>query len=273
MVTLLELLGESLGREEACQILGPTLQCFFASFSSVHQTVSRTSTTTGTTSASAAEAGGKEETASPMRTSHAQPLTSSLKHTTSPLRARKSVEFQSLAAELDKKREEEEEEERSSTGTGPPVNTDSIPDSEYYRQLSTTFSKAMVHSSYITFCKLLGQYYLQDCLCNVDLIEQLAYSHDEEAQPYTLTSIFTDPVSLDPDTTSDSSGSENDDDYDDEEIEVTVARDAALKVGPVVAVTGLNMEEAGFRKSSWFVDLEDHENEEATPNKDVSVCI
>lgn len=207
-----------------------------------------------------------------MWTANTPPLSSYPKHTNARTR-KKSVEFLSLAADMTKKRKEEEKEEGSSTGTGPHAsNGDSIPDSEYYRQLCATFSKSMAYIAYIMFCKLLGQIYLQDCLCNADLVEQLAYSHDEVAQPFSpLTKIFTDPISLDTDTASDSSDSE--DDEDDEEVEVTMARDAALKVGPIVAVTGLNMEESGFRKSSWFVDLEEVDIEETVDvSVRVSVC-
>ena len=48
-----------------------------------------------------------------------------------------------------------------------------------------------------------------------------------------------------------------------------MAMEAVLKVGPIAAVTGLNMEEAGFRKSSWFVDLEEGEKEEGVSSKEV----
>ena len=335
MVKLLALLGDSLGREEACRLLGPTLQCFFASFSGVHQSYSRPSAEAQNYSRPSAEAknysrplavapsynrpsaedqrynGPSAEALSYTRpsaedlsytrpsaedlsytrpsaeammtstsatvidegvkadtlvwTAHTDTLSSSLKH---QRERKKSVEFHShLADDKDKMRKHEEDEESSSTGTGPHTNNgDSIPDSEYYRQLCATFSKAMAYSSYITFCRLLGQYYLQDCLCNADLVEQLAYSHDEVAQPASPLA----SIGLDVDITSDSSGSEEDDDYDDEEVDVTMARDAALKVGPIVAVTGLNMEESGFRKSSWFVELEEQETEEAM---DVSVCV
>ena len=165
------------------------------------------------------------------------------------------------------------EEEGSATGTGK-IHPDNIQESEYYKQLSTTFSRALVHSSYITFCKLLGQYYLQDILVNAELIEQLAYSHDEEARPNSPpATIFTDPVTLDTGAASDSSDeSDNDDEKDEEGEESAVARDAVLKVGPVVALTQLNMEDSGFRKSSWFVDLTENTTEEPTSTtKDVSV--
>ncbi len=249
MVNLLELIGNSLGREEACRILGSTLQLFFSTFSGVH---------------AATVTSSKH---SPPASTNTQSLTSSMKNPNSTRVSNKTVEFKTS----------EVEEEGSATGTGS-IHADNIQDSEYYKQLSTTFSKSLVHSSYITFCKLLGQYYLQDMLLNADLIEQLAYSHDEEVRPYTPpTSIFSDPIINDTDTTSDSSD-ESDSEEDgvegeEEEAETVAARDAALKVGPVVALTQLNMEEAGFRKSSWFVDLDDNVTEETSPtNKEVRGC-
>ena len=71
-----------------------------------------------------------------------------------------------------------------------------------------------------------------------------------------LASILTEAISCDSDTDSNSSSDESDED-------VGIAREAALKVGPIAAVTGLNLEEAGFRKSSWFVDLEEMNEEES----------
>ena len=202
-------------------------------------------------------------------TSHTQSLSSSLRQPDHSLTASgKTVEFRSHMSDkgnIDNKGKEATEKVKvPSMGSGSHGNSDGVPNSEYYRQLCTTFSKAMAHYSYVAICRLLGQYYLKDCLCNADLVEQLAYSHDEMTQPYSpLTTIFTDAISLDADTTSDSSDEEEEEEEEEEEDEVTVARDAALKVGPIVAVTGLNMEVAGFRKSSWFVTLEEHEIEEA----------
>ena len=99
---------------------------------------------------------------------------------------------------------------------------------------------------------------MHNSLTNAELIEAIAYSHDNEAQSHSspLASILTEHLSGDSDTNSES-GSDVDSDSD-----LGVVRDAALKVGPIVAVTGLNMEEAGFRKSSWFVDLEEEEEGE-----------
>ena len=246
MVKLLVMLGETLGRDIACQLLGPTLQCFFASFSGVHQDVikeksaSKDNSSHGETDSSATHQDDVGESL---------PLTSSLKQSGSTSRPEaKTVEFHPLTEAHD--------------STQPGDGANSVLESEAYKQLCTTFSKAMAHSAYVDFCKLLGQYYVHDCLCNAELIEQIAYSHDEMAQPSSpLGSILTESLNCDSDTNSDS----NSEDESDED--VGVARDAVLKVGPIVAVTGLNMEESGFRKSSWFVDLE--EQEEAPASKEV----
>jgi hypothetical protein len=232
MVKLLVLLGEGLGRECACELLRQTLQCFFASFSGVHQDDVKQRATLASGSG---------------------PIPPSLKHNPSHPES-KVVEFHPLTESLDDPK---------------PSNAASnhVPDSEAYRQLCTTFSKAMAHSAYVTFCMLLGQYYLHDCLCNAELIEQIAYSHDEMERPHSpLTSILTEALSCDSDTNSESGSSDDSDDED-----VGMARDAALKVGPIAAVTGLGMEEAGFRKSSWFVDLDGVEVE-AAAGKEVRMC-
>ena len=232
MVKLLVLLGEGLGREQACDLLRPTLQCFFASFSSVHQDDGREKATPTTTADSDV----------------AEPLSPSPKHASHP--EAKPVEFHPLTESLDDPKSGDD-----------PKSSDTpsyMPDSEVYRQLCTTFSKAMAHTAYVNFCMLLGQYYLHDCLCNADLIEQIAYSHDEMEHPQSpLTSILTETLSCDSDTNSESESDEESDD------DMGMARDAALKVGPIAAVTGLGMEEAGFRKSSWFVDLEGVEKDDA----------
>ena len=125
----------------------------------------------------------------------------------------------------------------------------------------------MGHSSYVQFCRLLGQYNLGDKLYNRELIEQIAYAHDETTQPKNpLPNILTEPA-----TESDLS-SESEDESDGElSFE---KRDAAIKVGPIIAVTGLGKEASGFGRSSWFVDL--HEKEESTREnivKEEEVCV
>lgn len=249
MVKLLLLLGETLGRDMACSKLGPILQCFFSSFSGVHEDErkekpKRTDRHTIAVVDTAGGAGGAGGDLNPPFL-----LSSSLKGSVGVVShpEAKTVEFHPLTGSLEE-------------GGGGDTPSSYVPDSEAYRQLCITFSKAMAHSAYVNFCKLLGQYYLADCLCNAELIEQIAYSHDEVAHPNSpLTSILTESFSCDSDTNSDG-GSDEDSDDDD----MGVARDAAIKVGPIAAVTGLNMEESGFRKSSWFVDLEEPLGEDST---------
>lgn len=254
MVKLLVLLGDTLGRDSACDLLGPTIQCFFASFSGVHQDLVKDKESDGHSANNHCSNEGDEEEASTggahASKEHSSPLTSSMKQPGSSSRPEaKTVEFHPLTESL--------KEPQASEGAG------SVLDSEAYKQLCTTFSKAMAHLAYVDFCKLLGQHYVQKWLCNADLIEQIAYSHDEMSKPSSpLSSILTEPLHADSDTNSDASSDEESDD------EVGVVRDAALKVGPIAAVTGLNMEESGFRKSSWFVDLDEKED---TANKEVCI--
>ena len=154
MVKLLISLGEQLGREQACNLLGSTLQCFFASFSGVHQEERRASSSSNVTGAPNGHI--EPELAS-------TPVSSSLKHTGGGSTSRpeaKTVEFHPLTEPVEKE-------------------GSNLLDSEAYQQLCATFSKPMAHSAYVIFCKLLGQIYLQDCLYNSELIEQLAYTHDK----------------------------------------------------------------------------------------------
>ena len=125
-------------------------------------------------------------------------------------------------------------------------------ESEPYRQVCATFSKPMAHNSYIQFCRLLGQYNLGAQLYNTELIEQIAYGHDEAAQPKSpLPNVLAEP------TPESDPSSESEDDSDGEtSIE---KRDAAIKVGPIIAVTGLGKDASGFGRSSWFVDLDERE--------------
>ena len=52
--------------------------------------------------------------------------------------------------------------------------------------------------------------------------------------------------------------SESDDDSDNEDTSFE-KKEAAIKVGPIIAVTGLGKDASGFGRSSWFVDLDDKE--------------
>ena len=244
MVKLLLLLGENLGRELACEKLGPILQCFFACFSGMHQN----------------EASSGKKTTPPRTKDESDPVKNSSRQ------ADLGMSFPvGSVSHLEGKTVEVHPLTESRNEIVTPTPSSYIQDNEVYCQLCATFSKAVAHFSYINFCKLLGQYYLQDSLRNADMIEQIIYSHDEVANPNSpLVSILTDPVDCNSDTNSDSK-SEDDSDDDD----VGMARDAALMVGPIAAVTGLNLEEAGFRKSSWFVELEGEESGSTSTNKQV----
>ena len=111
----------------------------------------------------------------------------------------------------------------------------------------------MAHNSYIQFCRLLGQYNLGDKLYNRELIEQIAYGHDEAAQPKSpLPNVLAE---LEPES---DPSSESEDDSDGGETSIE-KRDAAIKVGPIIAVTGLGKDASGFGRSSWFVSLDERE--------------
>ena len=90
---------------------------------------------------------------------------------------------------------------------------------------------------------------LNSRLRNTDLVEYIAYKHDEEAK----TAGVTIPRALAdlPDEDSDLSSPPLSDSEDDPQ------HDAMLRVGPVTAVTGLGKDEAGFSRTVWFVDLEE----------------
>ena len=273
MVSLLVQLGEKMEtRESASEVLIPTLQGFFACFSAVHE-----SSKTGSKSQTPA-------THSPAR--HAGRDKEERAKENGLEATEKDGDFYSTTPTLENplgtqngKRHDLEELNLTSRGVPTPELVDQHPltphkedldvtpklarhsrelkeevrlgESETYRQVCTTFSKPMAHNSYVQFCRLLGQYNLGAQLYNRELIEQIAYGHDEATQPKSplpnvLTELFPD---------SDLS-SESDDDSDGGETSVD-KRDAAIKVGPIIAVTGLGNDASGFGRSSWFVDLEE----------------
>ena len=124
-------------------------------------------------------------------------------------------------------------------------------------QLHATFSPAMAHATYIPFCKLLGQIKLNTELRNTELIEQIAYSYDNEnvRKENSLPSVFTTGSEKEQ---SSSSNSENEDSTGEERTEDDIARDVTIKVGPIVALQrrwGLDEDAVTFGRSSWFVDL------------------
>ena len=126
-------------------------------------------------------------------------------------------------------------------------------ENETYRQVCATFSKLMAYTSYVKFCQLLGQYNLGAKLYNTELIEQITYGHDETMLPKSpLPNILSE-------TPPDSDySSESDDDSDGGETSFE-KKEAAIKVGPIIAVTGLGKDASGFGRSSWFVDLDEKE--------------
>ena len=109
----------------------------------------------------------------------------------------------------------------------------------------------MAHAAYVPFCRLLGQFTLNDKLYNTELIESIAYGHDQKAQPSPLQTIF-DVLEEESEASSDSKT--------DEDSEEDLDGHLALKLGPVAAISGksgLGGDSASFGKSLWFVKLND----------------
>ena len=148
----------------------------------------------------------------------------------------------------------EEGEGRRDTVTAASATKDTtvlIENSEAFRQVCATFSTAMAHAAYVPFCRLLGQFTLNDKLYNTELIESIAYSHDQKAQPSPLQTIF-DVLEEESEASSDSKT--------DEDSEDDLDGNLALKLGPVAAISGksgLGGDSASFGKPLWFVKLND----------------
>ena len=267
MVSLLVQLGEKLEtRELASEVLMPTVKGFFACFSVVHETGSKMHAPTGqsptkSTSDELKQNGGldRDEIVSvtptvddPLGTRNGPCRDRSPKEldlTNRGIPAADMVEQHPLTPQKEDldvtpklARHSRELKEEVLFG-----------ESETYHQVCATFSRPMAHNSYIQFCRLLGQYNLGDKLYNRELIEQIAYGHDEAAQPKSpLPNVLTELVpESDP-------SSESEDDSDGGEMSIE-KRDAAIKVGPIIAVTGLGKDASGFGRSSWFVDLDERE--------------
>ena len=164
-----------------------------------------------------------------------------------------------LSPSPDSLSEEEGDEHKDSSGrrdtvTATSFTTDTttlIENSEAFRQVCATFSPAMAHAAYVPFCRLLGQFTLNNKLYNTDLIERIAYGHDQKAQPSPLQTIF-DVIDEESEASSDSKTDEDtEEDFDD---------NLALKLGPVAAISGksgLGGDSVSFGKSLWFVKLND----------------
>ena len=136
-----------------------------------------------------------------------------------------------------------------------------VEDNESFRQICATFSSAMAHAAYIPFCILIGQIQLNKNLYNTELIENIAYSHDEVAKPNSLLpSVWETDQILVPDSESESGSEESNDDEANDDLKY----DVALKFGPVVALhgkSGLGEDSCSFGRSNWFVDLDEGEGE------------
>ena len=262
MVSLLVQLGEKLEtRELASEVLMPTVKGFFACFSVVHETESKLHAPFGQ---SPTRYGGELRQNGLDRDENIS-VTPTIDD---PMGTRKGTRQSLKELELTSRSIPPAEMVEQHPLTPQQEDLDVTPklarhsrelkeevllgESETYRQVCATFSRPMAHSSYIQFCRLLGQYNLGDKLYNRELIEQIAYGHDEAAQPKSpLPNVLTEPA-----PESDLS-SESEDDSDGETL--IEKRDAAIKVGPIIAVTGLGKDASGFGRSSWFVDLDEKE--------------
>lgn len=258
MVSLLVQLGEKLEtRELASEVLMPTLKGFFACFSVVHETGSKMHTPTGQSPAK--KSGELRQNGLDRDVNVSITLT-----VDDPLGTRNSTRQSLKELDLTSRGVPTAEMVEQHPLTPQKEDLDVTPklarhsrelkeevllgESETYRQVCATFSRPMAHSSYIQFCRLLGQYNLGDKLYNRELIEQIAYGHDEAAQPKSPLPNVLAEVEPESDLSSESE--------DDSDGEMSIEkRDAAIKVGPIIAVTGLGKDASGFGRSSWFVDL------------------
>lgn len=267
MVSLLVQLGEKMEtRESASEVLIPTLKGFFACFSAVHEGMSKDSKRQTPTAHSPDRFAGTKDQAHVKQNGMETAENVSEFYSTTPTLKNPygiqngnidSLKKLILASEvIDQHPLSPQKEDLDLT---PKLARHSrelkeevlFGESETYRQVCATFSKPMAHNSYIQFCRLLGQYNLGAQLYNRELIEQIAYGHDEASQPKSpLPNVLTE---LSPDS---DLSSESDDDSDGGEMSGE-KRDAAIKVGPIIAITGLGKEASGFGRSSWFVDLDE----------------
>ena len=285
MVHLLVHIGERLGREKASQLMA-TLQCFFACFSGVHGNGNRSRVSDvepeqprvrpkwdqpNGQEEEKLEDGDLDELKTPTDSSV---LEHQLAGSGKAVPVSKEVNLHPLSPSPDSQDaevggERGEGEKGRDTATTPPKEdtTTLFENSEAFRQVCTTFSPAMAHAAYVPFCRLLGQYTLNNQLYNTDLIEGITYSHDQKAQPSPLPSIFDASEDNSP-SSSDSESEENtDDDIDDS---------FALKLGPIAAISakrGLGDDSASFGQSSWFVDLTEEGDREGVKNEEVCVCV
>ena len=267
MVSLLVQLGEKLEtRELASEVLMPTVKGFFACFSVVHETGSKMHAPTGQSPIKSAGDGLKQNGGVDRDeiVSVTPTIDDPLGTRNGPHRDRSPKELNLMNRGVPPAEMVEQHPltpQKEDLDVTPKLARHSrelkeevlFGESETYRQVCATFSRPMAHNSYIQFCRLLGQYNLGDKLYNRELIEQIAYGHDEAAQPKSpLPNVLAE---LEPESDP-SSESEDDSDGGESSIE---KRDAAIKVGPIIAVTGLGKDASGFGRSSWFVALDERE--------------
>lgn len=270
MVTLLVQLGEKMEtRESASEVLMPTLKGFFACFSAVHEKSNAGSKSqTPASGLSPARSVGSSEvhlqqngfetdkkggemfsstltSDNPFGTGTETRATSMNRGIPTPTAVKQhplTPQKEDLNVTPKLARHSRELKEEVLLG-----------ESETYRQICATFSKPMACNSYIEFCRLLGQYNLGAKLYNTELIEQITYDHDEATLSM---SPLPNVLSETPPESNLSSESDDDSDGGDTFLE---KKDAATKVGPIIAITHLGKDASGFGRSSWFVDLDEKE--------------
>ena len=273
MVQILVQLGERLGREQASKVLISTLQCFFACFSGANTRVESETPQRRNSKVNGVGAQGSKHELSlsgsqnlenfdlcetPTNTSlrsdsdvHASHSTTSIT-VTSPAT---EVHTHPLTVETNETVQQHTPSTSDTTPKGSVDTTTGVPDNEAYRQVCLTFSPAMAHASYVPFCRLLGQYYLNDQLYNTDLIEQIVYKQDDSVRSKSpLPTVLCETSDSESDLSS-----EAEDEDENSDSEAGFERDAALKVGPIAAITGLGQDSTDFGRSSWFVNLEGEE--------------
>lgn len=139
-------------------------------------------------------------------------------------------------------------------------------------QVTKTFPPAVIHESYVTFCKLVGQIHLSDELQNIDIIEELhaSYSHGNQSDSVAPPSSLLDLLNSEPAELSESSGSSSGSDLDEDGF------DLAYQLGPIAAMQGkcgLGKDAPSFGQSSWFVEMDTNEADAAAKEPPLPVPV
>lgn len=275
LVLILLKTGEKLGRERSLVLLLETLRLFFTCFDGVtlhtssssdaqQRRLTESSVTNSSRYSTQVSAPGLLTNGERERSSTESPVSSGI--------VPRASSNQSKAVSLDGEDPLGATSEGGQSSTSHPLSSNSkkpftglSPPDLALEQLHATFSPAMAHAAYIPFCKLLGQIKLNTELCNTELIEQIAYSYDENVQQNSsLPSVFT---SSEKEELSSSSDSETEDSTGEERTEDDIAHDVTIKVGPIVALQrrwGLDKDAVNFGRSNWFVDLNQDSVSDAT---------